>query len=123
MARRGLNKSHSPGKWGPAVEGIIEENESYVSNIIKESEEVGLKIFEKEIKKGPKFFIQQPYKNRFHQFFILDRDIRINKIKFARDEVESIKLISSRKLYDEVKKYPEKFVNSVKYYLGLKNEK
>ena len=44
LAQRALTKKHHPGKWRPAVSGTIEKNETYDSNIIKESEEeLGLK--------------------------------------------------------------------------------
>lgn len=45
LARRAYTKKNSPGKWGPAVAGTVEEGETYLSNIIKEAkEELGLDI-------------------------------------------------------------------------------
>ncbi len=50
LAQRGLNKTHSPGLWGPAVAGTVEEGETYESNIIKEAEEeIGLVAREGEV--------------------------------------------------------------------------
>jgi isopentenyldiphosphate isomerase len=43
MAQRAFSKMNSPGKWGPAVAGTVEEGETYDSNITKEAEEeIGL---------------------------------------------------------------------------------
>src|SRR3989338_4245132 len=39
LAQRYKNKTHDPGKWGPAVAGTVEEGETYESNIVKEAEE------------------------------------------------------------------------------------
>ena len=35
LARRHKNKSHHPRKWGPAVAGTVEENESYVRHVLR----------------------------------------------------------------------------------------
>lgn len=43
LAKRAATKDHSPGKWGPAVAGTVEESETYDENIRKEAkEEIGL---------------------------------------------------------------------------------
>jgi len=43
LAQRAFNKKLSPGLWGPAAAGTVEEGETYESNIIKEAEEeIGL---------------------------------------------------------------------------------
>ncbi|OGI66449.1 hypothetical protein A2642_03190, partial [Candidatus Nomurabacteria bacterium RIFCSPHIGHO2_01_FULL_39_10] len=43
LARRSLSKKRSPGCWGSAVAGTLEEGETYESNVIKEAgEEIGL---------------------------------------------------------------------------------
>src|SRR3989338_4963070 len=44
LAQRAFVKKRSPGVWGPAVAGTVEEGETYEQNIIKEAEEeIGLK--------------------------------------------------------------------------------
>lgn len=43
LAQRGFLKSVDPGKWGAAVAGTVEKDESYEENILKEmQEELGL---------------------------------------------------------------------------------
>ncbi len=53
MAQRSLQKSTSPGKWGPAAAGTVEERESYEENIRKElTEELGITV--NTLRLGPK---------------------------------------------------------------------
>lgn len=43
LAQRSFNKKDNPGKWGPAVAGTVEKDETYDSNAYKEAEEeIGL---------------------------------------------------------------------------------
>src|SRR3989338_10781545 len=76
LARRALNKKYDPGKWGPAVAGTLEKNETYYSNIIKETEEeIGLTQISPT--PGPKLFVRNNDRNFFAQYYTLklDRDI------------------------------------------------
>jgi len=66
LAQRALTKRNDPGKWGPAVAGTVEEDETYDSNIVKEAqEEIGLTIEISDLKKGPKVRIAQK-----HQYWL-----------------------------------------------------
>lgn len=54
LAQRALTKKNDPGKWGPAVAGTVEEGETYLGNITKETEEeIGLK--DVQFTEGPKW--------------------------------------------------------------------
>ena len=57
LARRARTKTHSPGMWGPAAAGTVEEGESYEKNIIKEAEEE-LGVENTSFDMGPKTFIE-----------------------------------------------------------------
>jgi|JI10StandDraft_1071094.scaffolds.fasta_scaffold01975_40 isopentenyl-diphosphate delta-isomerase len=47
LARRHPNKSISPNRWGPAVEGTVDEGYDYDETIVKEmEEELGLKTIQ-----------------------------------------------------------------------------
>lgn len=122
IAQRSFNKSNAPGKWGPAVEGTVEEGESYISNVIKEAkEEIGLYIAECDLVEGSKFFIEIPYKTRFHQFFTLQTDIKINDLQLQIEEVEQVKYKNINELKKDAMNDPCKYVTSVSKYLNLKN--
>lgn len=120
LARRALTKSHSPGKWGPAVAGTIEEGETYYSNIIKEAEEeLGLKNIQP--KTGPKLRVTQDY-NYFCQWYLLKSDKLAEEFKIQEDEVEEVKWITQKELLAEIKEKPENFVEAIKAWIENIND-
>ncbi|MBU4056981.1 NUDIX domain-containing protein [Patescibacteria group bacterium] len=121
LARRALTKSHSPGKWGPAAAGTVEEGEDYYSNIIKEAkEELGLENIKP--KTGPKIRVAKNY-NYFCQWYLLEIDKPLNEFKIQKSEVEELKWISKKELLDEIKNNPDDFVESMKESVKLLTKK
>ncbi len=119
LARRSRNKTHSPGKWGPAVAGTIEENETYDSNIKKETEEeIGLKGAEFE--KRNKVKMKTDY-NYFCQWYFLKIDKDTNEFKIQKSEVEEVKWFSKADLLRELKNNPDEFLLAVKEALEMFN--
>ena len=117
LARRALTKSHNPGKWGPAVAGTVEEEESYRDNIIKEAEEeIGLKNIKPLT--GPKIRRSGEY-NYFGQWYLLEIDKPINEFMIDRNEVESIKWFSKKDLLKEIQDHPDKFLENMKERVEL----
>lgn len=110
LARRSLNKTHHPGKWGPAVAGTVEEGESYEKNIYKEAEEE-LGIKDLKFEKGPKRFIVNVWKH-FTQWYFLTIDKE--DFDFNKEEIEEIKWYSNEEFLKEIEENPEKFVASMK---------
>ena len=91
LAKRAKTKKNNPGFWGPGVAGTVNKNETYESNIIKESfEELGLKdiSFEK---------INKEKTNGEHKYFcqwfktIIDKEI--SEFKIQTSEVDEIKWV------------------------------
>jgi isopentenyl-diphosphate delta-isomerase len=113
LAKRAYTKTHSPGKWGPAVAGTIEEGETYESNIIKETdEELGIKNVTFE--KGPKRLAHGTWTFFCQWFFLkLDRDIR--EFTIPENEVAEIKWFTREEAKEKIKKNPEEFVKSMSY--------
>src|SRR5579872_5614362 len=59
MTQRVLTKKHNPGQWQAAVAGTVEKGESYLENIIKETqEEIGLNISKLDFKPLKKFLVK-----------------------------------------------------------------
>ena len=111
IARRSLNKSHSPGKWGPAVAGTIEEGETYRTNIIKEAEEeLGLKNINPQ--EGSKIRVSDEY-NYFCQWYLLKSDKKKEEFVIQKEEVEEVKWISKKELMENMKNKPENFVEAI----------
>lgn len=114
LAKRAFNKKHNPGKWGPAVAGTNDEEETYESNIIKEAEEeLGLKNIKPQ--KSMKDFKNGKYKH-FTQWFVLKIDKDIKDIKYDKDEVaeigwftkEEILNLNSKEILDGIKEIFDK---------------
>lgn len=116
LAQRSFNKKHSPGKWGPAVAGTVEEGETYESNIIKETEEeIGLK--DVKFKLGKKERRKTNY-NYFAQEFLCILPTGFNDFKIQKEELEDLKWFSKKELVEELKKNPENFLSLIKEKLN-----
>jgi len=108
LAQRKLNKKIDPGKWGEAVGGTVEGNDSYSETIIREvAEELGLTNIEMKI--GPKHLITKPCRC-FIQWYTACIDKPISVFDIQKDEVEQIMWISKAKLQDELITNPEKYI-------------
>lgn len=115
LAKRALSKIRNPGKWGPAIVGTVEENESYEENIIKESEEeLGLKITHPIL--GPKIRIKTKW-NYFVQIFLFTLDENISYFKFNELEVSGVQWIKKEELLKELQDNPTKFNASLPQYM------
>ncbi len=117
LARRAFTKSHHPGRWGPAVAGTVEKNETYTANIIKESfEEIGLKNIKP--KKGLKFRHTNEH-NYFVQWFFLTIDKDVKEFKIDKMEVDSIRWFSKKELKLAIKNNPDNFLSSMNKYVKM----
>lgn len=115
LAQRKFSKKYNPGKWGPAVGGTVEEDETYESNIYKEAkEEIGLT--DVQFVKERKFFMATPNKT-FCQFFSAVVDRPIENFNIQEEEVEAIKWINKDELIEEIKNNPDQFTEGVRYYV------
>jgi isopentenyldiphosphate isomerase len=108
LAKRTRSRKVSPGRWGPAASGTLEEGESYEQNIYKEAEEeIGLK--------GCKFkeFIYGRFDHsRFTKIFKLKSDIDISNLVLQKEEVDSVAWFDPEDLRKRIKSHPEEFVES-----------
>lgn len=108
IAQRKFTKDKDPGKWGPAVAGTVEENESYESNIYKEAEgEIGLTGCKFQI--GPKH-LSKFKRAQFVQWFALEIDKPASYFRLQEDEVEKVEWISLEVLKFEIKNNPNKYI-------------
>lgn len=117
LALRHRSKAHHPLKWWPAVGGTVEQGESYLENIIKETEEeIGIKDISPTI--GPKTKTSSWYLH-FTQWFTITLDKKIEEFLPAQDEVESLRWISPQELKTEFTQSPEHFVPSFSLIIPL----
>lgn len=112
LAKRALNKKHDPGKWGPAVAGTVEENETYEENIIKEAqEELGLVNIQPVLGKKQRVSTKYQY---FSQEFLLILPSGFNDFTIQEDEVAEVKWFTEEELKKEIKDTPNLFLKGVR---------
>lgn len=115
LAQRSFNKhpAHSPGKWGPAVAGTVEEGESYENNIEKEiKEELGVKDL--KLKTSHKDFRDTGLRKYFVKIFTASLDRPVEEFVIPKDEVEQVKWVSRAELKSWIEKRPDDLLTSVK---------
>lgn len=121
ISQRGLNKKDSPGLWGPAVAGTVDEGEAYDNNIVKEiEEEIGISVSIGELNRAlclpPK---QDSGRRYFCQWYLLTLDLPLEAFSIPRDEVEAIRWISVSSLKQELDEHPERFLPSFSRHVTL----
>lgn len=108
IAQRHRSKKHHPLLWWPAAAGTVEKGETYLSNIIKETEEeIWISITHPAL--GPKIQTKSWYLH-FTQWFTAIIDKPVDEFTLQADEVESIRWLSPEELKIEVSAFPEKFL-------------
>lgn len=111
LAQRKFTKKHDPGKWGPAVAGTVDEDETYEDNIIKEAEEeIGLADIKPTI--GPKRRVSEEY-NYFCQWYMLVVNKPAKDFTIQEEEVEQVKWLTREELERELKDHPESYLDSM----------
>lgn len=117
LAQRSYTKKNSPGKWGPAVAGTVEEGQSYDENIVQEAEEE-LGLAGLDIKPVTKLFIEGK-KTCFIQWYEATTDIDTSEFKIQTDEVEAIRWIFPEELRTDLKNNPEKYLTNMPRWFKL----
>ncbi len=117
LAKRHHTKTHHPNMWGPAVSGTVDEGETYLENIIKETEEeLGLKNIQPQ--PGPKTETNNEY-HHFTQWYTLSINKPAAEFKIPKNEVAEIKWFSPDELEKKLRETPEKFLPNLKKYFEL----
>ena len=114
LAQRSFNKKRDPGKWGPAVAGTVEENETYEDNIIKEAEEeIGLKNIKPKTEFKNRRSTSHEY---FSQWFSVVIDSNYPLVK-QDSEVEQIKWFTKEQVIKKWNENPDFFLLNFNTYL------
>ena len=108
LAKRAATKDKDPGKWGPAVAGPIEEDETYEGNIYKEAEEeIGLTGV--EFTKINKMYTDQPRK-AFTQWFSGVVDKEITDFIRQAEEVDELAWVDTEQMKQDIHDNPDKYL-------------
>ncbi len=101
MAQRSFSKTNSPGLWGPAASGTVEEGETYETNIVKEiEEEIGLSIPLTELIKGPKIRTAEIARVFFNQWYLYTCNKPANLFVLQKEEVEQVAWFTPKELQE-----------------------
>lgn len=120
LAQRAMEKELDAGKWGPAVAGTLEGNETYEDNIYQESDgEIGLSGV--KFQEGPKFHVDAPRK-LFVQYFTVTLDRPAESFRMQEGEVMGIRWFSRDELMRLLQERPDDFTYSVGHMLSLNPE-
>lgn len=114
LQQRSPTKRIGPGLWGPAVAGTVESDETYLSNIIKETEEeIGLPGIKPE-EVGKRLYWEPGGKfGRMFTFYKAVIDKPLGDFIIQEDEVAQIKWIDKDAILADTRKNPKKYVPSV----------
>ena len=109
IAQRSFKKKNSPGKWGPAVAGTLEQGETYESNILKEiQEELGIKLKLEQLKFTGTVFRDSGRKYYAGSFFTILESQTVFDLPV--EEVENVKWISWDNLENDMKNNSDNYV-------------
>ncbi len=111
LAKRATTKKNSPGLWGPAVAGTVEEGETYEGNIYKEAEEeIGL--IDVEFIKTRKIYCEEFPKTRkyFTQWFSGIVDCDISDFTRQVEEVDELAWVDTEQMKQDIQDNPDKYL-------------
>ena len=109
LSQRSASKIICPLLWDVSVAGHIDAGELMHTAVIRETqEEIGLTLIEQDLKKIGVFECFQSYDNgivdnEFHNTFISELKVDLDKLKLQEEEVEAVKLISFEEFKDKLK--------------------
>lgn len=99
MQQRSFNKDSNPGKWDVSAAGHVSSTQTSIEAAVREvSEELGIKINEKELKyiltyKNIRQIKENYIDKQIYDCYIVNREkIDIKDIKVQESEVEQVKL-------------------------------
>ncbi len=109
LAQRGLNEPNSPGIWGPAVAGTVEQDETYQNSIVKEAaEEIG--VTRVDFTPGPKRRHSEKF-DYFTQWYTAVIDKPAADFVTQKEELEQVRWFTRKELTKELREHPDQYLN------------
>jgi len=111
VAKRSKNKNNFPNLWGASAAGGMEEDETYESNLIRETrEEIGFKL--EKFTLGPK--LRESDNHEFFSQYFFAKIPKDTKFVLQASEVDAITWISLSELKKWFLENPEEFLPTFK---------
>lgn len=112
LAQRKFDKKVDPGKWGEAVGGTVENDDSYLDTAIRESyEELGISDIKFSL--GPKQFLETPIYSCYIQWYKACIDMDVSEFVVQQEEVEQVAWVPVNKFEHDLKANPDKYVTGL----------
>lgn len=113
IAKRTMDKEYDPGKWSFAVAGTVEEGETYLSNILKETEEeIGLQLTARDVHERFHGLWQSTHKF-FYTQYDAKVDVLLSELRLQEDEVAELRFVPAEELFQWITSRPQDFVASM----------
>jgi len=118
IARRALEKKSGPGLWSCAAAGVVDGEETYEENMIRETqEEIGLTLLPEELTPG----VKVRRSRIFLQWYFATKDVAITDLSLQKEEVMDARWISVPELQAWIERAPDEFVESyIEFFNSLK---
>lgn len=112
LAQRKFDKTVDPGKWGEAVGGTVEGEDTYIDTITREAvEELGLSQI--AIRQSIKQFLQNETYSCYIQWYTACIDKEISDLVIQEDEVEQVAWIPINEFKSDLITNPDKYVTGL----------
>jgi isopentenyl-diphosphate delta-isomerase len=114
LSKRALTKKTSPGKWGCAVSGTVDEGETYDNNITKEiREELGISLTIDQLRVGPKLRISGADRGYFVQWYFYTSDAPLNEYTLDPSEATELRWVTENELRKCITTNPDDFTTGL----------
>lgn len=112
LAQRAPDIKNGGGKWGPAVAGTLEHDETYEENIVKEThEEIGLSNL--KLTPGKKRYVESDGRKYFAIYFYGKVSAHEPQPSAHEDKVAAVKWVDETWLVNDVAEHPELYVRGM----------
>lgn len=111
LAQRKWDKKVDPGKWGEAIGGTVEGDDSYLLTAKREAaEELGLENIELTL--GPKQLVRGDA-TYFVQWYIALLDLPVESITLQEEEVLAVQWFHVDQLKADIIEHPERYIHGM----------
>lgn len=119
LAQRSLQENRDPGCWGPAVHGIVEENESFLDTILRETqEEIGLILDPEKLTTGERLLMQGTENEYFLQWYHYQLLEHENNFTLNEEETQKVIWLSKETIRKQFNASPTEFVFSTPQWIS-----
>ncbi|XKT74524.1 MAG: NUDIX domain-containing protein [Patescibacteria group bacterium UBA2163] len=119
IAQRSLQENRDPGCWGPAVHGIVEENESFLDTILRETqEEIGVTLDPAKLTTGERLAMHGTENEYFLQWYHYQLAEYENNFTLNEEETQKVEWLPKEEVIKRFEANPAEFVFSTPQWIA-----